>query len=78
MFQQLQQAFVAAPLLTRLDFSKDFMVETNASGTDIGAVLLQGEKTIACFGKKLPSHLYKASTYVWELHDVVEVVRKWQ
>ena len=43
----------------------------------IGAVLLQKEKPIAYYSKKLPQHLRKASAYVRELSAVVESVKKW-
>jgi hypothetical protein len=38
-FDRLKQAMVSTPVLAFLDFSKEFIVETDACDTDIGAVL---------------------------------------
>lgn len=39
-FQALKQALISAAVLELLDFSKPFVVETDASGTRIEAVLM--------------------------------------
>lgn len=54
-----------------------FTLETDASGTAIGAVLLQQSCPIAFFSKQLCPQLQKASTYVRELHAITTAVRKW-
>lgn len=41
-FRKLQHALTAAPVLQLPDFNRDFIVECDASGTGLGAVLHQG------------------------------------
>lgn len=52
-----------------------FTLETDASGTAIGAVFLQQSCPIAFFSKQLCPQLQKASTYVRELHAITTAVR---
>ncbi|GFT01065.1 transposon Tf2-8 polyprotein [Trichonephila clavipes] len=42
-FQTLKQCSVSPPILKQADFSKRFLIRTDASNYDLGAVLLQGE-----------------------------------
>ncbi|XP_042022920.1 uncharacterized protein LOC121770215 [Salvia splendens] len=77
-FLDLKGAMTTAPVLRLPDFEKTFCVETDASDTGIGAVLLQDTHLIAFFSKKLGPRRRVASTYHKELYAIVEAVQKWR
>lgn len=76
-FEHLKHAITSAPILALLDFSKDFMVETDASGEGIGAVLLQYNRPIAFFSQSLSGRNVAMSLYEKELLALVTTVQKW-
>lgn len=76
-FEQLKKAMTSAPVLTLPDFNEPFVIETDASGTGMGVVLMQKGHPLAFFSKKFGPHMLHSSTYVRELHTIVSAVRKW-
>jgi hypothetical protein len=52
-FEDLQQALSSAPVLALLDFAKPFQIQTDASDSGVGAVLLQDGHPLAFVSKSL-------------------------
>lgn len=77
-FEALKAAVTQAPVLGLLDFSIPFVLETDASGLAIEAVLIQNKHPIAYFSKKLNSRLQRQSAYEKECFAITVVVAKFR
>ncbi|XP_019258307.1 PREDICTED: uncharacterized protein LOC109236562 [Nicotiana attenuata] len=76
-FSALKLALTTAPFLTLPNYSAPFVVETDVSGTGIGAVLMQHDHPIAFISKGLaPRHL-ALLVYERELLALVFAVTRW-
>jgi hypothetical protein len=62
-FDTLKEALVIAPVLILPDFTKEFCIETDASGKGIGAGLMQQGHPVPYLSKSLSSKNQALSTY---------------
>ncbi|KAL5803158.1 hypothetical protein ACOSQ4_031463 [Xanthoceras sorbifolium] len=76
-FERLKLAMTQAPVLALPDFSQTFIIECDASGLGVGAVLLR-TRPIAYFSHALQGKHLFLSTYEKEILALVLAVQKWR
>jgi hypothetical protein len=77
-FDSLKYAMSSAPVLGLPNFAEPFIIETDASGSGMGAVLIQGNHPICYYSKQFCPRMLHASTYVRELCAITSAVKKWR
>lgn len=77
-FVKLKKEMIEAPVLALPDFSQPFILETDASGIGVGAVLGQNGHPNAYFSKKLVPRMQKQSAYIRELLAITEALAKFR
>lgn len=75
-FNVLKHAVSNPPVLALPDFSKPFVVECNASGYGLGAVLMQDNRPLAFHSEALIGRCLHLSTYEKELLALVKAIKK--
>lgn len=76
-FNNLKTTLTTSPILALPGFCKTFVVETDASGNGIRAVLMQHKHPIAFLSKALGPKQWDMSIYEKELLVVVFAIQNW-
>ena len=77
-FSALQSALMSAPVLALPDFNKPFQIQTDASDTGVGAVLMQDGHPLAFVSKSLGPRTRGLSTYDKEYLAILVAVDQWR
>jgi hypothetical protein len=77
-FKALKVAITQARVLALPNFSQPFLIECDASGCGIGAVLMQNNQHIAFLSKALKGKALHMSTYEKEFFALVTAIQKWR
>ncbi|CAH9085924.1 unnamed protein product [Cuscuta europaea] len=77
-FEALKRAMTSTPVLALPDFTSEFVIETDASGMGVGAVLSQKGHPIAFMSKALGPENQVWSTYAKEMFAILEAIRTWR
>ncbi|CAL2229891.1 unnamed protein product [Prunus armeniaca] len=77
-FETLKHALTTTPILALPDFTKDFVIECDASNGGTGAILSQDRHPIAYLSKALSPKHRSLSVYDKEMMAVVHAVEHWR
>lgn len=77
-FAAIKQALVQALVLASLDFRKEFVLETDACATGVGAVLMQQGHPLAFLSKALGPKNQALSIYDKECLAILMAIEKWK
>ncbi|GMF57006.1 unnamed protein product [Phytophthora fragariaefolia] len=77
-FNSIKTALAQSVWLDFPDYSRRFHVFADASGHQIGRIIVQGKRIIACFSRSMTETQRKYSTMEWELLSVIEILKEYR
>ena len=77
-FDQMKKIISRETLLAYPDFNKPFIIHTDASHTQLGAVISQNDKPIAFYSRKLKPEQTRYTTTERELLSIVETLKEFR
>jgi hypothetical protein len=77
-FQQLKTHMITAPVPGLPNFNLPFILETDASGTGLGSVIMQEGRPIAYYSSSLCPRNALLSTYEKEAMAIIESLKCWR
>lgn len=77
-FHHLKVVVSQPPVVSLPNFNQPFIIKCDASGSGLGAVLLQNHRPIAFHSQTLKGKALQLSTYEKELLALVTAVHKWR
>lgn len=77
-FKALKQAVSNPPVHALLDFSKPFVVECDASGIGIGAIIMHCHRPLAFHNQALKGRSLHLSTFEKEFLALITTVKRWR
>jgi len=75
-FSQLKATLMKTPMLASPNFSEALILETDASGFGVAAILSQANHPIAYFSKKMSTRMQRQSTYTREFYAITATLAK--
>ena len=77
-FQELKRKLTTAPVLTLSDIHRDFVIYCDASRQELGCVLMQDGKVVACASRQLRPHEQNYPTHDLKFAAVVHALKIWR